>query len=299
MKYDLIIIRYGEIALKGKEIRKRFVDTLISNIKNAFKTKNLDSKIIKEWGRIYIFTNEFNKSIDILKKIFGIISISPAYKTKSDLNLISNLVLDICKDKLKENITFAIRTNRSGQHDFSSQDVSIKIGDDVVNNTNAKVNLSKPDFTIFIEIRDDNAYIFTEKIYCTGGLPLGTQGNILSLIDSTISILASWYLMKRGCSLTFVVTQKTNEVILKEFLINWYVKSDIITIKKDNELFDIINKNNFNAMVAGYTLADNPPLIIKKIKKLKKSINLPIFNPLIAMNENEIKNNCKKIGLKL
>ena len=63
MKHELIIIRYGEIALKGKETRKRFEDILVSNIKKALNQKDILNKISKEWGRIYIYTKNIKNGV--------------------------------------------------------------------------------------------------------------------------------------------------------------------------------------------------------------------------------------------
>ena len=303
VNFNLIIVRYGEIALKGKAVRKRFEDVLITNIKNALKMNNISSKIEKEWGRIYICIDNVKESIDILRKIFGIISISPALQTKSDMNSISKLSLKISKNKINEKKSFAIRTTRTGIHDFSSQDVSIKIGEDIVKKTNAKVNLTTPDFELFIEIRNDKAYLFTEKIRCIGGMPIGSQGNILAILDSKSSILASWYLMKRGCKISFLVIKKTNLDVLKSFLNYWFVKPNYMFVgskdKLKNKIKIITEKNNFNAIVTSHTIYDSSKNALSEIKQLKKHINLPILNPLISMNQEEINKKCMEIGLQI
>jgi len=299
VKYELIIVRYGEIALKGKETRKRFENTLVSNIKNAFSVENLSSKIKKEWGRIYVYTTQINKCVDVLQKIFGIISISPALQTTSDMDSISKLAVDVSKEELNKKKSFAIRATRTGTHKFTSQDVAIKIGDEVVKATKASVDLTNPDFELFIEIRNDKTFLFTEKIRCVGGMPLGTQGNILALIDSSESILAAWYLMRRGCKPIFLKTEVLDEKISKSFIENWYVKSDILEVNKKSNILENINKisNKYdcNAIVTGHNL--NSQETISDIKQLKKDIQLPILTPLIAMNEKEINNKCKEIGL--
>ena len=303
MNYNLVIIRYGEIALKGKAVRKRFEDVLISNIKNVLKMNNISSKIEKEWGRIFIYIDNVKESIDILKKIFGIISISPALQTKSDMNSISKLSLKISENKINEKKSFAVRTTRAGIHDFSSQDVSIKIGKDIVKRTNAKVNLTNPDFELFIEIRNDKAYLFTEKIRCVGGLPMGSQGAILALVDSKSSILAAWYLMKRGCKISFLVIKKTNLDVLKSFLNYWFVKPNYMFVDSNDKLKDkikiITEKNNFYAIVTSHTIFDSSKNIFSDIKQFKKHINLPILNPLISMNQEEINKKCMEIGLQI
>lgn len=303
MNFNLIIVRYGEIALKGKAVRKRFEDILISNITKAFKMNNISSKIEKEWGRIYIYIDNVKESIDILRKIFGIISISPALQTKSDMNSISKLSLKISKNKINEKKSFAVRTTRTGKHDFSSQDVSIKIGEDILKKTNAKVNLTAPDFELFIEIRNDKAYLFTKKIRCVGGMPMGSQGTILALVDSKSSILAAWYLMKRGCKISFLVIKKTNLDVLKSFLNYWFVKPNYIFLDSEDKLKNkikiITKKNIFDAIVTSHTIYDSSKNVLTEIKQFKKHFSLPILHPLISMNQEEINKKCMEIGIQI
>jgi thiamine biosynthesis protein ThiI len=302
VNYELVLIRYGEIALKGKQTRRRFEDVLLSNIKNVLESKNLKFNIKKEWGRLYVYTDQINESLNVLTKIFGITSISPALQTSSNLKSISKLAIDISKKKLNMEKSFAIRTTRTGQHNFSSQDVAIKIGNDVVKETNAGVNLEYPDFELFIEIRNDNTFIFTEKIRCVGGMPLGTQGNVLTLIDNPGSILAAWYLMRRGCKTIFLNTKKLNEKFLKSFIEKWFVKSEIFTsyeVDPIDEINRIVDEKKCNAIVTGHSLYDNKKKTLFEIKSLKEKINLPILHPLIAMSEDDIQKKSKEIGLSI
>ena len=300
MEYELIIIRYAEIALKSKETRKRFENTLLTNIKNALESKNFKFIIKKEWGRIYIYTDQITKCISYLQKIFGIKSISPALQTESKIELVSKLSVSVSNEILNKDKSFAVRATRTGDHDFSSQDIAIKIGDAVVKATNAKVNLNNPDIELFIEIRDKKAFIFTRKIYCVGGLPFGSQGNVLALIDSPASILASWYLMRRGCKTIFINRKKSNEKILDSFIKNWFVRSKIFTMTSDDQYYkikNIFNEMNCNAIVTSHNLDRCPLKTLDDIKLLKNFFNVPILHPLIAMKENEINKKCEEIGI--
>lgn len=300
MDYELIIVRYSEIALKGRETRKRFENTLLTNIKNALDSKNLKFNIKKEWGRIYIYTDQISKCISFLQKIFGIKSVSPALQTISKIDFISKLAVSVSNEILTKEKSFAVRATRTGEHNFSSQDVAIKIGDAVVKTTNARVNLNNPDIELFIEVRNTKAFIFTRKIYCVGGLPFGTQGTVLSLIDGPESILASWYLLRRGCKTIFINSKKSNDKILNSFINDWFVRSEIFTITTNNQ-YNKINKivieKNCNAIVTSHNLDVKPIKTLSEIKKLKNFFNVPILHPLIAMNEKEINKKCKEIGI--
>lgn len=302
MKHELIIIRYGEIGLKGKVTRKNFECSLINNIKNALGTKQVPNVVKKEWGRIYVFTDQINKSIPILQKVFGITSVSPAVQTQSTIDIMSKFSVSIAEEVLTKEKSFAVRATRTGKHDFTSQDVAVKIGGDIVKATSAFVNLTKPDFELFIEIRDKNAFIFTEKIRGTGGLPLGTQGRVVSIIDNQQSILAAWYLMRRGCMTDFIVISKIKDKILQSFIENWNVRATILyTSDKKENLYKKLNKisheKNCDAIVTGHNLSKTKSLTY--IKLLKHRTKIPILSPLIAMDEKTINKKCKEIGLQI
>ena len=300
MKFDLIIVRYAEIALKAKQTRKRFESTLVNNIKNALKTKNIQNSLRKEWGRIYVYSDQIEKCLDVLKNIFGIYSISLAIITESKIEDMSKIALSISKQKLDKNKSFAIRATRTGDHDFSSQDVAVQIGNDIVIKTKASVNLTNPDFELFIEIRNDMAYLFVEKIKGYGGMPLGTQGNILAFIESPKSLLASWYLIHRGCKPIFLSDNEIEKDVIDKFLNNWFIKSKIFVVSEKNNLYEEINKtaaeNNCDAIVTGYTLFDDSKITIERIKQIKKQLDLPTLHPLIAMDKKEINRKLEKIG---
>jgi len=301
VEYELILVRYGELALKGNVIRKQFENSLINNIKKTLNTKQVLNKIKKDWGRIYVYTSQINESIPILQKVFGITSVSPAVQTKGDMDAVSKIAVNISKEALAGEKSFAIRATRTGEHEFTSQDVAVKIGNDIVKATKASVDLTNPDFELFIEIRNDNAFLYTEKIRGTGGLPLGTQGIALALIDSPKSILAAWYLMRRGCKIVFVNIKEFNTDALNSFISNWYADSNIFTVDRGRNLYENLNKiaseRNCNAIVTGHILYDHPQNELSDIKLLKKHVKLPILYPLIAMEKDEINKKCKEIGI--
>lgn len=303
MKHELIIVRYGEIALKGKETRRRFENSLVTNMRNALNAESISFKIKKEWGRIYVYTDQIKPAVSVLKKIFGLTSVSPAVQTQSDMASISDIAVNVSKEFLTKEKTFAVRTSRTGEHSFSSQDVSVKIGSDIVDATGSGVNLTNPDFKLFIEIRNDKAFIFTERIRAVGGMPLGTQGVVIALIDSLQSILAAWYIMRRGCKAIFAVTNDSFMDNLKFFTKNWYAKLDVCMLNDEEDIFKILeqvtSERNGSAVITDHNLNIKPGQELSEIKLFTKNISYPIIHPLIAMETEEIQEKCQKIGLKL
>ncbi|MBQ2139958.1 MAG: 7-cyano-7-deazaguanine synthase, partial [Acidaminococcaceae bacterium] len=140
-------------------------------------------------------------------KIFGIVSYSPVKKTKTSKEDISNTLHEYTQNLidegfLNENMTFAIRCRRVGNHEFTSQEMAAYCGGVVIKTIPLKVNLTVPDFEIFIEVRDNITYIYHEKIDGPGGLPLGTQGKVVVLLSGGIdSPVAAYLMMKRGCEI--------------------------------------------------------------------------------------------------
>jgi len=298
VKFDLIIVRYGEIALKSKYVRKKFEKILITNIKTILNEEKIKNKIEKEWGRIYIFTDQISPALRVLKKIFGIVNFSPSVKTSSDLDSISNKAVNFSKKFLKKNMSFAVRTTRTGNHSYTSQDVSVRIGKDIIENIGCSVDLTNPDFELFIEIRKNNSYIFKEKITGSGGMPVSSQDKILCVVDNVYSILASWYLLRRGCQVLFFVKKDFDINLLKSFLEKWYIESDIFFYKENKNFYKKINEfvseKNCKAVVTGFF---NLKKDISKLEEFKREINVPILHPLISMNEKKLKDRLHDIGL--
>lgn len=303
MKYTIILVRYGEISLKSTYVRRLFESILIRNIDHALTQENIRCSIQKERGRIYLCTDDIVKTCNVLKHIVGIVSFSPAIVTKASLEDISTLALSMVSKTLTKTTSFAIRATRSGTHSFTSQDVAIRVGKDIVQATGSPVDLTKPSFELFIEIRGKQAFLFIEKIKGSGGLPLGTQGKVLAIIDSPFSLVAAWFLMKRGCSLSLILTKNSLSKPLNSFLQAWYVPSEItradVKIKNFYKILENLTVNDAcDAIVTGYSLKENTDAITK-VYQLKKHTGLPIFCPLLAMDISEIQHQAKEIGIPL
>jgi thiamine biosynthesis protein ThiI len=291
VKPGLVIIRYGEIGLKQNITRRFFENTLIKNIKHALQKKKINFEIEIKRARIYVVSNQIEDCLKVLPKIFGIRSFSPAYKTNSDKKSLEKLALKLIENKISKDTSFALKVNRTGNHDFTSQDVAIQLGSLIQKAKKAPVNLSKPDVRIFIEIIGKEAFFFFEKIPGVGGLPLGTQGIILSYIDSKEAILASWYLMRRGCKPLFLIKNNSLLNTVEIFSKNWFCKC-YIEAEDIIDFDEYLKQKNCDAIATGYKTND-----IEKINQLKKQIKAPVLHPLVGLNDEEIAEKLKEIEL--
>lgn len=192
------MVRYGEIALKSEPTRRRFEMALVNAIRSALK--NLSYGMRRERGRLFIDTNS-RVALRRLTRVPGIVSVSPSMRIPARMDDVRSTALKIAKSVLRAGDSFAVRTTRIGEHEFSSSDVNRDVGSAILKAIpEVKVNLSAPDKEIFIEIRGGDSYVFTEVLGGVGGLPLGTQGRVLVLFSGSLeSALAAFLMMKRGC----------------------------------------------------------------------------------------------------
>ena len=105
MKYDSIMIRYGELTLKGKN-RKTFTKTLSDNIKLSLADMS-ELSFEKQYDRFYVKLSDFSDVDEILNrlsKIPGIHNFSLVKKVEKDIDDICKTSLIIVNDILDESI---------------------------------------------------------------------------------------------------------------------------------------------------------------------------------------------------
>lgn len=208
--FNCYIIRYHEIALKGKN-RAFFERKLVSNIKVCLKRNRvLFDKVKSPRGRIVIYTRE---NCDVLKYVFGISSFSKAIELEADIEKIKEAALQLYTEG-----SFKISAQRSDKRfPLSSQQINEQVGSFIVGKTGAEVDLKNPDIDIGVEIFNGKAYVFTKRIRCLGGLPIGTAGKVAVLLEAERSIVAAYLMIKRGCSVVFVRKKDVNVKVLEKY----------------------------------------------------------------------------------
>lgn len=220
----VILIRYGELTLKGKN-RKEFERILYNNIKKQLE--EYDVRFNKDRNRIYLYidTTEQYEQIKIeLKRIPGISSFSIADTCELNIEEIKELAVNSFDEK---NPIFKVETKRSNKQFFlTSQEVSKEVGGHVLYNKssveNIAVDVHNPQQVIKIEIQRDKAYVFHTQEKAMGGLPIGTAGRGVVLLSGGIdSPVAAVLAMKRGVKITcvhFSSPPYTNEQSLQKVL---------------------------------------------------------------------------------
>ena len=194
----VIIIRYCEIHLKGKN-RGYFEKIFMNNLEKALA--GIRHEIRKPSGR-YVVENfdavRIEEILDRLRCVFGVHTLSVAYKVNADMNSIfaaASLVAPIRG-------TFKVETNRADKKfPLTSMQINAEIGGRLlVSNTALSVDVHEPENTVYIDVRENaTALVFCEMIKGAGGMPVGTAGKGLLLISGGIdSPVAGHMIAKRG-----------------------------------------------------------------------------------------------------
>ena len=208
--YKAFLIKYAEIAIKGKN-RYIFEDALVAQIK--YQLKNVEGKfrIVKEMGRIFIYTDgefDYDETIEALKRVFGIFSICPAVVLEEEgFERLSQEVTEYVKKLYGEKaLTFKVNTRRNKKtYPMQSMEISSALGGAILDACpNMKVDVHHPDVFVNVEIRN-KIYLYSENIPGPGGMPLGTNGSAMLLLSGGIdSPVAGYMIAKRGVTLDAV-----------------------------------------------------------------------------------------------
>ncbi len=223
----LLLRMGGELGIKSRRTRRRMVNTLQRNLRNLFKEKKQEVSLFEYGDRLILQSNDKNTldklayQISIL--ISGISSVSPVLVVNSsEEEIIEKGVLE-AKKIIPPNSSYAVRARREGKHPFTSMSIAARLGSAIGTSgiQDLKVNLSNPDFTILLDIRNELTFIYSEVIYGIDGLPSQTQGTAVAIFRPSLnSILAAWLMKKRGVKIIplFFKTGKKSESIFISFI---------------------------------------------------------------------------------
>lgn len=205
-KNDILIVRCGEVALKGMN-KPYFERMLAERIRNRLgKVGMMSAQVKRHEGLIYV-RSDGSASYDAvaaeISKVFGVASVSPALETEPDLDKIGETAVELMKELIETRgiSSFKVEAKRADKKfPVKSPDIGRIIGAAILTGCKVlKVDVHEPDVRLYIDVRHDGAYIYTEKINGFGGLPLGTNGKGLVLLSGGIdSPVAAWMMAKRG-----------------------------------------------------------------------------------------------------
>lgn len=331
MKYDRILIRYGELSTKGRN-RKKFVDKLKKTIE---KTLEDFPKIIvdAQRDRMYVLLNGEDEVqiVKALKGIFGIQSFSPAIKAERNLDTLKENALQLVSSLYKEGDTFKISARRADKtFSLDTNEINHFFGSHLLKNIpGLTVDVKKPDINLQIEVREEAVYLSCENILGAGGLPSGTSGKAMLMLSGGLDSPVAGYLsMKRGLELEGVhffsppftsdrAKQKVVDISEKLANINGHFVLHIVPFTKIQQLIHKQIPENYTmtatrrlmlritdelrirqealAIVTGESLGQVASQTLESMNAINAVTNTPILRPLITVDKSEIIDLAKKI----
>ncbi|MEZ0345468.1 MAG: tRNA uracil 4-sulfurtransferase ThiI [Infirmifilum sp.] len=324
---NLVLVRLGELTIKGVETRKKFERILLRNIEDALRAAGIEAEVKKGYGRIYVYGS--SESISILRRVFGIKSLSPAveYEFKSLEDLLEKAE-EYFRDKVRGK-KFAVRARRSGVHTFTSMDINRLLGERLLKYA-LKVDLENPEVNAFVEVRENKAYLFTEVIKAYGGLPIGSEGRVISLVSGGFdSLVASWLILRRGAEVNFLYLNLGGPVsrcyvirAVKALAENWCygyrptlyivdfsammreltskVKPSLLGVVLKRYMYktaeELARKVKAEGIVTGENLGQVSSQTLTNLNVINTSTAMVVLRPVIALDKDEIVSLAREIG---
>jgi tRNA uracil 4-sulfurtransferase len=335
MKPDVVIVRLGELTLKGRN-RHRFEKRVLQQLQ-PLRLQYPGVMLTLEFGRIHIELNEapYEAAADILNKIFGLASYSPAIRTSLELEEIKAKALELMLELEPPEGGMGIfkviakRSNKKYPHD--SMELLKLVGGHVLRHTERwRVDVHHPEVSLWVDIRDKEAFVFTDIVSGTGGYPLGTNGKALLLLSGGIdSPVAGWLSMRMGLEIEAVhfhsypytserAKRKVEDLARELSRYSGSLKvhmvpfTDIQVKLKDEGRENLLVicmkramlriaerlavKRKAGALITGESLGQVASQTLSSIDVIGRTAAIPVIRPLITMDKGEIIKVAEKIG---
>ncbi len=200
---SVLLVRYSEIGLKSAPVRKRFESILKDNMLTMLMEDGVEALVTKNGARFYVESSDADAAVASLRRVFGIGSISVAEECASSrMEDVCAKAAEYSLPRLSEGQTFAVSARREGSQGYTSMDVGREAGAAIFlanEHKGVRVDLTDPDVTFYVEVRENRAFVFGDYVRCHAGLPAGSQGRVLARVEDERGMVSAWLMMKRGC----------------------------------------------------------------------------------------------------
>lgn len=331
---DIILLKLGEIILKGLN-RRYFENKLMSNVRRRLSRIG-KFKVYCIQSTVYVEAAEDNADMDAafeaLQKVFGVVAVVRAAACEKDKDAITKLALEYLREDMENAKSFKVESKRS---DKSFPMTSIELSQYVGGELNeafpdVAVDVHNPEFIVHIEVRDLAAYVHGAPAPGAGGMPVGCNGSAVTLLSGGIdSPVSSYMICRRGIHLIPVhffsfpyTSQQAKEKVIElaeeltvycgrmtmEIVPFTHIQEEIRD-KCPEEYFTLIMRrfmmriaeriakdNNAKAIVTGENLGQVASQTMEAMASTQAVIDLPVLQPLIGMDKEEIVRMARRIG---
>ena len=335
MTYKAFLIKYAEIAIKGKN-RYLFEDALVSQMNHALKKVDGTFHIRKEQGRIYVEMEgeyDYDGAVEALQHVFGIVGICPVVLLEDEgFDALAGEVIryidEVYPDK---HFTFKVNARRARKnYPLESMEINAQMGERILEAfPETRVDVHKPQVMFNIEIRNQ-INVYSTVIPGPGGMPVGTNGKAMLLLSGGIdSPVAGYMIAKRGVTidatyfhappytserakqkvvdLAKIISKYTGPINLH--VINFtdiqlaiYDKCphDELTIIMRRYMMKIAEhialEEGSLGLITGESIGQVASQTMQSLRATNAVCTLPVYRPVIGFDKNDIVEISEKIG---
>ncbi|QOI11187.1 tRNA 4-thiouridine(8) synthase ThiI [Blochmannia endosymbiont of Colobopsis nipponica] len=331
----LILKLSPEITIKSRFVRLSFSRSLVQNIRIVLKQHNYLVFLTRYWDYIELQIKDNNFFLGVVNLLINIPGISRIWLVEeylfASIHDIGLKTISVNYNKLVGK-AFCVRVKRHGEHIFTSQDIECYIGAFIIKNIRGtRVNLKNPEITVFLEINKNRFFLIIERYQGIGGFPLGTQGNVLSLLSGGFdSAVSSYMLMRRGCkvnycffnfgdSLHVVAIKKIAYSLWTQFgsshKVLFFVVNFLPLVNEIIQKIDIRNvmivlkrmmlrisasiavRHNMQALITGESVGQVSSQTLINLHLIDIASDVLVLRPLISYDKEQIISIARKIGV--
>ena len=327
MQYQSFLIKYAEIAIKGKN-RHIFEEALVQQIKIALKRCEGSFSVSRTSGRMFVdaLTDyDYDEVTTALGYVFGIVGICPVriMELKEPEELKRAAAEFFGEEYPDRHVTFKVHTRRLAKnYPLDSQELNAEIGEAILMAyPDAKVDVHEPEVMFHVEVRE-RVYMYSHVLPGPGGLPCGSGGKAMLLLSGGIdSPVAGYMCAKRGLKidatyfnappytseralqkvidLASIVARYTGPIYLHninftEIQLYIYEKCphDELTIIMRRYMMRIAERiakaTECEALITGESIGQVASQTMRSLACTNEVCTLPVFRPLIAFDKEDI-----------
>ncbi len=321
-----VLVRYSDIGTKSRYVRHQMTAVLRQRVEDRLEYEDISyGRVSREPGRVVAETEEAVRTAEVVAEVPGVASTSPVFRTEPDIDALKQ-----ASQEFDFGDSFGVDARRAGEHSFTSKDVEEEVGAAVEEAEEIPVDLDDPDTWLGIEVRFEDAYLYTDTFDGPGGLPVGTQESLAALISGGIdSPVAAYQVMKRGCDILPVYFY--NRPIAAED--HWLrfgasveklrrfhpskewrayrvdmedVNAELLEVGRGRMLLHrivmfrvaekIAEKEGLKGVVTGEAIGQKSSQTPSNLAATSSEVDIPVFRPLLTWNKQEIVETARQIG---
>lgn len=264
-----------------------------------------------------------------LDRVFGVANFSRSHEAPPDVDALAEAATAALREE--RFASFRVTTTRGHkQFPLRSAEIDRRLGAAVVAATGARVDLTHPELTLFVEVLKDRILYAFEKRPGPGGFPVGSSGRVLALLSGGIdSPVAAWRLMKRGCRVVlahfhaFPLLDRTTidkTRALAEVLTRWQLRSQLLQVPFAPVQQAVVAsapaplrvvlyrrfmvriaealaaRHRAKALVTGESLGQVASQTLDNMAVIDEAARGPVLRPLVGMDKEEITAEARRIG---